>query len=1435
MRLATVKSEIHNVLSTVRLTERSTNHSTRFASEVLLRDETPVIRRLKMLHDYLLSFDSLEEVDAPTFLEPFLEVIRTPTSNGVVTGVALSSLNKLLLYGSLSAESPRGAEAVNSTVEAVCNCRFEATHHYGDEVVLLQILEALLSLLRCPVGEKLTEENAWNLVKVCYHMSVDPALSELLRASAANHLSHVVLTVFSRASELIEKKHESNRDTVEDEKLRPYSAHLLTRILAFLSKLTDPAAVIESQDTAASSSSSASPSNEALHAMGLQLINIALETASEVLGSHDDCVQIIQNDLCKFLLSNSQTDDLPVLALTLRVVYNLFSAMKGHLKVQLEVFLTSVHFRIVESATASNEKKELALESLLDFCHDPLLVLDLHTNYDCDVNCSNLFEGLSRLLSKHAIPRDEPAQSPVLGSLTALNVLALDGTFSIASHIAARCFEDENGSEVQGPGEVQTTDAENSEHLEDKPLRDEELMLRKTFKRRLLLVASQFNKAPTKPYWKEYAKEIGVLKDDSNNAVHANGSCSEVEHQQVAKFLLTTPGLDKCAIGEYLSEASSKDDLRSYVGNFEMAGLRIDIALRRVLECFRIPGEAQKIERVMEIFSQTYFDKNPDDVFSSADATFIFAFSIVMLHTDRHSRNIPDHKRMTLEQFVRNVRGINDGKDFDASFLEQVYQNVAENEFILSFDQNQLSSHNSVAREWDVIMRHSSKVEFARFSQSGSLKRAGAQERDMFDTIFEPTLQAVNEALERTLDGRIVIKSLKCCSDLARIACFFNCQDEFNQVLITLCRHFFLVSQNLDSLDSLREHQEALENLSKCEHYLILEEEQEPHEKQATHEKQEKLGYHLHAMEQSAADPQSPVRSLLIGKSILHLVGSFGHAAREGWANVIRVIAFLSSQSFLPQLDRNDVIVSYDQKLLSEEQVLVESRKSRLLPALFSSPRHIQQIVSSTKGDDASAKSRSTYSRMSTSTDSSRLVNGESHDEDGMVGVDDLNATSHSVWSTVANFIFGDTSSGVEVEQSNEESESHTIQKIIKSVQDYFRSSSVYTDLIRESSRLPDESLAHLLTALSSPFSLDQPSWCSEFTSDMKVNCLELIMLLTLANRGRFQVIATFVDSPISFCIGNSAALDAKRKALECYFTLINNIKFTEATPTSFSTLPLSLQSLELAKWGEHEAKLSEPMTQGLEETMRAISAEDVENWKVFFRLVTSFIDSTQKLSVVETLINENLYTRTNILLLIDLLTALVNETKSKQAIYLFKKFHKLVQDDSVWFLILSTLRMWWDEAAIELEVQEVLQFLLFDDPVSQRDKVVQVFDRLLFPLVTDSSKRRRGDAESILAKYFLTVCSVHPHVAEELIIKLIEALTMDFKDPQAMDDCKESAMQRVLNILRVVVVGHEKQEELLGLVSKDLDIILPNGWKEDLLGPVSPEPETNESSPQQD
>ena len=46
------------------------------------------------------------------------------------------------------------------------------------------------------------------------------------------------------------------------------------------------------------------------------------------------------------------------------------------------------------------EVKELSIETVVQLWHIPGLVTELYLNYDCDFYCSNMFEDLSKLMSK---------------------------------------------------------------------------------------------------------------------------------------------------------------------------------------------------------------------------------------------------------------------------------------------------------------------------------------------------------------------------------------------------------------------------------------------------------------------------------------------------------------------------------------------------------------------------------------------------------------------------------------------------------------------------------------------------------------------------------------------------------------------------------------------------------------------------------------------------------------------------------------------------------------------------------------------------------------------------------------------------------------------------------------------------------------------------
>lgn len=126
--------------------------------------------------------------------------------------------------------------------------------------------------------------------------------------------------------------------------------------------------------------------------------------------------------------------------------------------------------------------------------------------------------------------------------------------------------------------------------------------------------------------------------------------------KSVAEFLRYTPGLGKVQIGEYISKGPpdlypfNASVLKEYVNLFDFSGVNssFDKALRMFLGHFRLPGEAQCIDRIMEAFAGRLFQYlGPGKPFANADAAFILSFSTIMLNTDLHNPGIPLNKKMT--------------------------------------------------------------------------------------------------------------------------------------------------------------------------------------------------------------------------------------------------------------------------------------------------------------------------------------------------------------------------------------------------------------------------------------------------------------------------------------------------------------------------------------------------------------------------------------------------------------------------------------------------------------------------------------------------------------------------------------------------------------------------------------------------------------------
>uniref|UniRef100_A0A671KGK5 IQ motif and SEC7 domain-containing protein 3 n=1 Tax=Sinocyclocheilus anshuiensis TaxID=1608454 RepID=A0A671KGK5_9TELE len=153
----------------------------------------------------------------------------------------------------------------------------------------------------------------------------------------------------------------------------------------------------------------------------------------------------------------------------------------------------------------------------------------------------------------------------------------------------------------------------------------------------------------------------------------------------VAHFLLQRKGLSRQMIGEFLGNSKrqfNRDVLDCVVDEMDFSMLELDEALRKFQAHVRVQGEAQKVERLIEAFSQRYCMCNPDVVqqFHNPDTIFILAFAIVLLNTDMYSPNIKLERKMHLEDFIRNLRGVDDGADIPREMLAGIYERIQQRE-----------------------------------------------------------------------------------------------------------------------------------------------------------------------------------------------------------------------------------------------------------------------------------------------------------------------------------------------------------------------------------------------------------------------------------------------------------------------------------------------------------------------------------------------------------------------------------------------------------------------------------------------------------------------------------------------------------------------------------------------------------------------------------
>mmetsp|Transcript_59953 Transcript_59953/g.147342 ORF Transcript_59953/g.147342 Transcript_59953/m.147342 type:complete len:2142 (-) Transcript_59953:113-6538(-) len=493
--------------------------------------------------------------------------------------------------------------------------------------------------------------------------------------------------------------------------------------------------------------------------LSLELILHSMECAGRNVCNGEKVIHLVQSQLCVALLKNCMSNSTQVAFVSQQIFLVLMWKFKTHLKDEIQVFMSNIFLRVLDSDNSSFEQKALVLESLRSMCKDPVLLTQIFLNYDCDFDAMNLYKDivfhLTKLSGKATAQSTSNMSKKAAEEHYELSLAANEVLVSILqAFLAALGMQASNEAtndtagkkirkalnihEVVTPRRSMRKSSLLAGDLERKSAIGEDLehvamITAEELKKRISGTngagsASKSNGDPLDQYARsEVAGKIVDAFDRKRNAeqnfeigsvkftLDLKGGLNffidngfvECDAKEIAVFFLKNKDkLDKTQMGEVLGREPDSAFIKKppdldaekggsgffirvlhhYIHAMDFTGMVFDEAIRLFLSGFRLPGEAQKIDRIMEKFAERFTNQNPD-IFPSADTAFILAFSVIMLNTDLHNPSIKEERRMTLDSFLRNNRGIGEnGSDLPAEFLGGIFERIKASPFSLKED-----------------------------------------------------------------------------------------------------------------------------------------------------------------------------------------------------------------------------------------------------------------------------------------------------------------------------------------------------------------------------------------------------------------------------------------------------------------------------------------------------------------------------------------------------------------------------------------------------------------------------------------------------------------------------------------------------------------------------------------------------------------------------
>ncbi|SCU99179.1 LADA_0H18052g1_1 [Lachancea dasiensis] len=780
------------------------------------KNKDPILSGFVQLRLMLNSLSSLDTIDSLTLLQPFLVVISTPSISGYITSLALDSLQKFIAFNIISESSVNSTIAFREAVNALTHCRFEGSEQTSDDSVLLKVLVLLETMIKSTSSDILSDSIVYEVLQTVMSLACNKKRTEVLRRAAEMSMMSITVKIFAKLPHL---RPVDSQKYINDEDL---SKNVLKDDLigTGLDDLTPDA---DAKDDISSTSSIDQhndttqklqpleenyglpvmkdymsiltslimPENQYKHnnstkVFGLNLLNIAVEVSGNWIPHHPRLFNLMSDAIFKnvlFIIQN--TDKLSLLQSALHLFTTLVIVMGEHLQEQTEltlrcIFDTLQSDKSTTSRPRSSAAKELIIEQIsILWTRTPSFFTTLFVNYDCNLNRSDLSTMVLNALAKLALPES------ALVTADSVPPICLEGLISVVDNMHER---------LEGEDQQEVTLTSLVEALEERKKKTE-----------FIMCTDSFNEKPKK----------GIAR------LIEKGFISSNSEDDIAKFLFERNGrLNKKAIGEHLASPDNLSLLKKFVSLFDFKGLRIDEAIRIMLTKFRLPGESQQIERIVETFSATYVDdqeyvpeKAGQDIENDystvqpdADSVFILSFSVIMLNTDLHNPQVKKH--MTFDDYTYNLKGCNDQKDFPLWYLDRIFCSIRDKEIVMPEEHH--GSERWFDDAWNNLVS-STTVVTQTTQEAGNTpsvldRKVLLQfDRAIFEIIGHSIVETLFKIFEVASDDHISTRMLTSIDKCCRIAALFGQNELFNSTLAKIAKSTLLTKAALEKQSGVQE------------------------------------------------------------------------------------------------------------------------------------------------------------------------------------------------------------------------------------------------------------------------------------------------------------------------------------------------------------------------------------------------------------------------------------------------------------------------------------------------------------------------------------------------------------------------------------------------------------------------------------------------------